>query len=66
MKTKYDFSKAERGKFFRPNAEIHLPIYLNAKVRAYFTQRAAQEGIPLSDMVNTLLKQIIQKSESDK
>ena len=28
MKREYDFSKAERGKFFRPNAELSLPIYL--------------------------------------
>lgn len=25
MKTEYDFSQGERGKFFRPNATFHLP-----------------------------------------
>ena len=26
MKPEYDFSQGERGKFFRPHAELHLPI----------------------------------------
>ena len=66
MKPKYDFSKAERGKFFRPNVELCLPIYLDAEVQAYFAERAAQKGIPLGEMVNTLLKLEIQIIESVK
>ena len=64
MKPEYDFSKGERGKFFQPNAELRLPIYLNADVQAYLIERAAQKGIPLGEMVNTLLKQEIQIVES--
>jgi hypothetical protein len=66
MKPEYDFSKGERGKFFRPNAELRLPIYLNADVQAYLTERAAQKGIPLGEMVNTLLKQEIHMIETVK
>lgn len=66
MKPEYDFSKGEGGKFFRPNAELRLPIYLNADVQADLAERAAQKGIPLSEMVNTLLKQEIQIIESVK
>ena len=66
MKREYDFSKGKRGKFFRPNAELRLPIYLNADVQAYLAERAAQKGIPLGEMVNTLLKQEIQIIESIK
>ena len=44
MKPEYDFSKAERGKFFRPNAELRLPIYLSADVQAYLAERAAQKS----------------------
>jgi len=33
MKPDYDFSKGERGKYFRPNSELRLPIYLNADVQ---------------------------------
>jgi len=32
MKPEYDFAKGERGKFFRPDAEMRLPIYLDADV----------------------------------
>lgn len=60
MKPEYDFTKGERGKFFRPNAEMRLPIYLDAEVQNYLAQRAAQKGIPLGEMVNDLLKQEIQ------
>jgi hypothetical protein len=66
MKPEYDFSKGERGKFFKPNAELPLPIYLDADVQAYLTERAAQKGLPLGEMVNTLLKQEIQILESIK
>jgi hypothetical protein len=66
MKPEYDFNKGERGKFYRPNEELRLPIYLNADVQAYLAERAAQKGIPLGEMVNTLLKQEIQIIESVK
>lgn len=64
MKPEYDFSKGERGKFFRPNAELRLPIYLSADVQAYLAECAAQKGVPLGEMVNTLLKKEIQMIES--
>ncbi len=66
MKPEYDFSTGEREKFYQPNAELRLPIYLNADVQAYLAERAAQKGIPLGEMVNTLLKQEIQIIQSVK
>jgi hypothetical protein len=66
MKPEYDFTKGERGKFFRPDAEIRLPIYLDADVQTYLVERAAQKGIPLGEMVNALIKQEIQNIESVK
>jgi hypothetical protein len=66
MKPEYDFTKGERGKFFHPDAEIRLPIYLDADVQSYLEQRAVQKGIPLSEMVNGLLKHEIQIIESVK
>jgi hypothetical protein len=59
-------SKGERGKFCRPNAGLRVPIYLNADVQAYLAGRAAQKGVPLSEMVNTLLKHELQMIESVK
>ena len=66
MKPEYDFSKGVRGKFFRQDAELRLPIYLNADVQAYLAERAATKGVPLGEMVNMLLKQEIQLIESVK
>jgi hypothetical protein len=66
MKPEYDFTKGERGKFFRPDAEIRLPIYLDTEVQKYLEQRATQKGVPLGQMVNDLLKQEIQIIESVK
>jgi len=66
MKPEYDFSKGERGKFFRPDAELRIPVYLDADVQHYLTQRAADKGVPLGEMVNGLLKREIQIIESVK
>lgn len=33
MKPEYDFSQGERGKFYRPDARIHLPVDLEEPVR---------------------------------
>ena len=66
MKAEYDFSKGERGKFFRPDSEMRLPIYLDADVQRYLAERAADKGVPLGEMVNGLLKREIQIIESVK
>lgn len=36
MKKEYDFSKGERGKFYRPGAQLNLPVYLEADLRKFF------------------------------
>ena len=54
MKLEYDFSKGERGKYFRPGSEIHLPIYRDTGVQAYLAECAARKGVPLGDLVNGL------------
>jgi hypothetical protein len=60
MKPKYDFSKAERGKFFQPNAELRVPIYLDANIQTYLAERAAENGVTLGEMANSLLQRRIQ------
>ncbi len=66
MKPEYDFSKGERGKFFRPDAELRLPIDLDTDVQKYLAEHAAQKGVPLGELVNGLLKREIQTIESVK
>ena len=41
MKKNYDFSKGERGKFYRPDAELNMPIYLEPDVAKEFRSSAA-------------------------
>lgn len=57
MKSEYDFSKAEQGKFYRKGAVIQLPIYLDAKVQAQVERVARKTGKDVSELVN----QVVQK-----
>jgi hypothetical protein len=57
MKDEYDFSTAERGKFFRERAHRVPPIHLDPEVFDYLSELALARGISLSSLVNTLLKQ---------
>lgn len=66
MKAEYDFTKGERGKFFRQDAEMRLPIYLEAAVQRYLEELAADKGVPLGEIVNGLLKHEIEMIESVK
>lgn len=66
MRSEYDFSKGERGKFFRKDAEVHLPVYLEDEVLAYLQERARAKGVELNELVNALLKQDIALIEAAK
>ncbi|MBQ0721420.1 MAG: hypothetical protein KBT88_00145 [Gammaproteobacteria bacterium] len=59
MRDEYDFSKSERGKFYKPDATISLPVYLEAEVLSYFSAKARNKGVDLNQMVNDLLKKDI-------
>ena len=56
MKREYDFSKGVRGKFYRKNAELRLPIYLDAKVQAQLERLARKNGKDVGEMVNQLVQ----------
>jgi len=60
MKQRYDFSKGERGKFYKPDAVFRLPVYLDEKVERYL----AAKGVELSELVNELLKKDIELIEA--
>ncbi len=66
MKNEYDFREAERGKFFRKNAVLDLPVNLEAGVRDYLTERAKAKGVEVNDLVNDLLKRDIELIETAK
>jgi len=66
MKDEYDFSKGTRGKFYRPDAKLALPVYPDHEVQSYLAQRAAQRGVELSELVNELLRKDIELIEAGK
>jgi hypothetical protein len=56
MRAEYDFSNAERGKFYRPDAKLNLPIYLDAEVQAFVQEIAKNKKSDPSTVVNQLLR----------
>ena len=66
MKQEYDFSKGERGKFFRENARLNLPVYLDEEVQAYLQDRAKSKGVEVNELVNEMLRQDIKLIEAVK
>ena len=60
MRDEYDFSKGERGKFYRPDAKLSLPVYLDEDVQATLATLASAKGVDLSALVNDLLKKDIE------
>ena len=52
MKDEYDFSKAERGRFYRPSAVLNPPVHLKPEVLAFLTARAEARGVSLRELVN--------------
>ena len=55
MKDEYDFSKGERGKFYREDAEFHLPIYLDSELENFISKLAKEQKSTITQIVNNLL-----------
>lgn len=66
MKPEYDFSKGERGKFFRKNTSMNLPVYLDDEVQSYLKERAQSKGVEIAQLVNDMLRQDIKLIETVK
>ena len=64
MRPEYDFSRAERGKFYREGAEIRLPIYLDAKLQHRLEQVAKKRGKDLGEVVNQILTEEVERVET--
>ncbi len=64
MKKEYDFSKGERGKFYRPDMKLNIPIYLDEEVSAFVDKIASKKRIDRSSVVNELLKGDIKIAEA--
>lgn len=66
MKKEYDFSKGERGKFYRPDAKMNLPIYLEEEVFAFIEEIASKKDTDFSSVANQLLRSNMQLAEAIK
>ena len=56
MKTNYDFSKGERGKFYRPDTVYHIPIYLDTDVEEAMQALAERTGQDVTTLINSWLR----------
>ncbi len=66
MREEYDFSKGERGKFHKPNAKQHLPVYLDDEILSYFQDRARAKNIDVNQLINDMLRHEIEIIEAVK
>ena len=56
MRREYDFSKGVRGKFYRTDGKLQIPVYLEPEVQAFVADRAAKAGTGVSEVVNQMLQ----------
>lgn len=59
----YDFSKGERGKFYRKNIKMNLPIYLEPDIQKFVEDIASKKGIDIETLVNKMIKNNIKLVE---
>jgi len=63
MKREYDFFQGERGKFYRKEAELRLPIYLDVKLQKQLERLAEKNGKNVNDLVNQLVQREVELIE---
>lgn len=66
MRNEYDFSKGVRGKYYRPDIKINLPVYLDSEVLDFVQRIAKKRKTDISSVVNNLIKNDIQLIENTK
>jgi hypothetical protein len=59
MRKEYDFSKGERGKFYRKDTELNIPICLDPEVFAFLHKIAEKKGSTLKPLSMTGSKRIL-------
>ena len=56
MKAEYDFSTAERGRFYHPDAVFRFPVYLDSDVNDFLSKLAEEKQVDIQDLVNDWLR----------
>lgn len=52
----YDFSKGVRGKFYRPDTRLNLPIYLDDDIIEFVQKYAQRKKVDMQTVVNDMLR----------
>ena len=66
MKEEYDFSKGERGKFYQPDVELRIPVYLQRDIAEFLQKLASEKGCDVEAIVNDWLRRNIGLVETTK
>ena len=64
MKDEYDFSGAERGKFYEADAQFYFPVYLRPDIAQFIDKVAGKKGIESEALVNDWLERDIRIVEA--
>lgn len=59
MKESYDFSQGQRGKFYSPDAEFELPIYLESDLIDALQKVADAKGTDIQTLTNEWIRKNI-------
>jgi hypothetical protein len=65
MQAEIDFSKGVRGlHFIPPVANVLIPVSIERSVWEYFSEKAEQRGVGLSELLTDVLKRDIEINEA--
>lgn len=64
MKEEYDFSQGQRGRFYAPDAEFDIPIYLESDLVRFLREIADRKGMEVGDIVNAWIKKDVDLIEA--
>lgn len=63
MKKQYDFSKGERGKFYKPNLQLNIPVYLDPKLQKSVEEIARRKGQEIGAVVSHIVRKEVELIE---
>jgi len=59
MKKEYDLSKGEKGKFYRPDTGLYLPMYIEPDMMEVLRKFSKKKGVEVTTIVNEWIKKDI-------
>jgi len=59
-----DFSKGERGKFYREQARFHIPLYLEEELLSALYAIANRRGVAVDELISEVLKRDLANAEA--